>query len=81
MKRSGNKQYQRKAQSLLALLMYRLAQGPVETEPFTASFQQIYSDRITANPMNIDELKNSLAQVKLGKLPKTKRRKKNSPIS
>ena len=76
MKQSGNKQWQRKAQSLLALLMYRLAQGPVETEPFTASLQQIYSDRITANPVNTDVLKNSLAQVQLGKLPKTKRLKR-----
>ncbi len=73
MKQSGNKQWQRKPQSLLASLMYRLAQGPVETEPFTSSLQQIYSDRITANPVNIDMLKNSLAQVQLGTLPKTKR--------
>lgn len=75
MKQSSNKQYQRKAQSLLASLMYRLAQGPVETEPFTASLQQLYSDRITVNPVNTDVLKNSLAQVQLGKLPKTKRLK------
>ncbi len=76
MKHSGNKQWQRKPQSSLASLMYRLAQGAVETEPFTSSLQQIYSDRITANPVNIDVLKNSLAQVQLGKLPKTKRHRR-----
>lgn len=76
MKQLGNKQWQRKTQSLLASLMYRLAQGPVEIEPFTASLQQIYSDRITANPWNTDVLKNSLAQVQLGKIPKTKRLKR-----
>lgn len=73
MKHSGNKQWQRKPQSSLASLMYRLAQGSVETEPFTSLLQQIYSDRITANPVNNDALKNSLAQIQLGKLPKTKR--------
>jgi len=76
MKQPGNKQYRRKAQSLLASLMYHLAQGPVETEPFTALIQQIYGDIIKANPVNIDLLKNSLAQVQLGKLPKTKRLKR-----
>jgi len=76
MKQSSNKQWQRKAQSLLASLMYRLAQGPVKTESFTSSLQLIYSDRISANPVNIDVLKNSLAPVQLGKLPKTKRLKR-----
>jgi hypothetical protein len=75
MKQSGNKQWQRKTQSLLASLTYRLAQGPVETEPFTTLLQQIYSDRITANPLNTEVMKNSLAQVQLG-LPKTKRLKR-----
>ena len=73
MKQSGNKQWQRKTQSLLASQIHRMAQGPVETEPFTSSLQQIYSDRITANPVNTDVLQNSLEQVQLGKLPKTKR--------
>ena len=76
MKQSGNKHWQRKTQSLLASLMYRLAQGPIETEPFATSLQQIYSDRITANPVNSDVLKNSLTQVQLGKLPKTKRHRR-----
>ncbi len=76
MKQSGNRQWQRRTQSLLASLMYRLAQGPVEIEPFSTSLQQIYSDRITANPVNTDVLKNSLAQVQLGKLPKIKRLKR-----
>jgi hypothetical protein len=76
MKHSGNKQWQRKPQSSLASLMYHLAQGPVETEPFTTLLQQIYSDRIIANPVNNDMLKNSLAQVQLGKLPKTKRHRR-----
>jgi hypothetical protein len=75
MKQSGNKQWQRKAQSLLALLTYRLAQGSVETEPFANLPKQICSDRIIANPINTDALKNSLAQVQLG-LPKTKRLKR-----
>jgi len=56
--------------------MYRLAQGSVETEPFASLLQQIYSDRITANSVNNDALKNSLAQVQLGKLPKTKRHRR-----
>ncbi len=73
MKQSGNKQWQRKTQSLLASQIHRMAQGSVETEPFTSSLQQIYSDRITANPVNTDVLQNSLEQVQLGKLPKTKR--------
>ena len=76
MKQSGNKQWQRKTQSLIALLMYRLAQGPVETEPFATSLQQINSDRVTTNPVNTEVLKNSLAQVQLGKLPKTERQKR-----
>ena len=75
MKQSRNRQGQRKAQSLLALLTYRLAQGSVETEPFATSLQQIYSDRITANPVNTDALKNPQAQVQLS-LPKTKRIKR-----
>ncbi|GAI48944.1 unnamed protein product, partial [marine sediment metagenome] len=75
MKQSSNKQWQRKTQSLLASLMYRLAQGPVETEPFIASLQQLYSDRITANPVTANALKNPQAQVKLG-LSKTKRLKR-----
>jgi len=76
MTQSGNKQWQRKTQSLLASLMYRLAHGPVETEPFATSLQQIYSDRMTGNSVYNDALKNSLAQVQLGKLPKTKRHRR-----
>ena len=76
MKQSGNKQWHRKAQSLLALLMYHLAQGPVETEPFASLLQQIFSDRIKATSLNANELSNSQAQVQLGKLPKTKRLKR-----
>ena len=76
MKQSENKQWQRKTQSLLALLTYRLAQGPVETEPFTASLQQIYSGRITANPITASALKNPQAPVQLGKLLKTNRLKR-----
>lgn len=75
MKQSSNKQWQRKTQSLLASLMYRLAQGSVETEPFIASLRQLYSDRITANPVTANALKNPQAQVKLG-LSKTKRLKR-----
>jgi len=75
MKQSGNKQWQRKTQSLLVSLIYRLAQGPVETEPFTASLQQIYSDRITANFVTANVLNNPQTQVQL-RLPKTKRLKR-----
>lgn len=75
MKQSGNKQYQRKTQSLLASLMFRLSQGPVENSPFAAAIQQMLSDRIKANPVDTDVLKNSLAQAKLNRLPKTKRLK------
>lgn len=76
MKQLGNKQWQRKAQLLLASLMYRLAQGPVETEPFATVLQQIFDERMKANPVDTDVLKNSLLQVQLGKLPKTKRLKR-----
>ena len=76
MKQSENKQWQRKAQSLLALLMYRLAQGHVRTEPFASLLQQIFSDRIKATSLNANALNNSQAQVQLGKLPKTKRLKR-----
>ena len=76
MKQAGNKQWQSKTQSLLAILIYRLAQGPVETEPFATSLQQVFIDRITANPVNTDVLKDSLAQVQLDKLPKPKRLKR-----
>ena len=76
MKQSGNKQWRRKTQSLLASLMYRLAQGPIETEPFATLLQKIFDKRIKANPVNTDVLKNSLEQVQLGKLSKTKRLKR-----
>jgi hypothetical protein len=76
MKQLGNKQWQRKTQSLLASLMYRLAQGPIENEPFATMLQQIFNERINANPVNIDVLKNSLAQAKLDRLPRTERLKR-----
>jgi hypothetical protein len=76
MKQSRNKQWQRKTQSLLASLIYHLARGQVESEPFATLLRQIFNERITANPVNINVLKNSLAQVQLGKLPKTKRLKR-----
>lgn len=76
MKQSGNKHWQRKTQSLLASLMYRLAQGPVRSEPFATLLQQIFNEKIKANPVNTDTLNNSPAQVQLGKLPKTKRLKR-----
>jgi hypothetical protein len=74
-KQLGNKQYQRKTESLVALLIYRLAQGSVEYESFTALLQQVLTERIKAKPVSIDTLSNSVAQVQLGKLPKTKRLK------
>lgn len=76
MNQSGNKQWQRKTQSLLASLMYRLAQGTAKTEPFATLLQQIFNERIKANPVNTDLLKNSMSQVKLDKLPKTKKLKR-----
>lgn len=76
MKQSRNKQWQRKVKSLLASLTYHQAQGPVENEPFTASLQKICNERITANPVDTDMLKDSLAQVQLDKLPKTKKLKR-----
>lgn len=76
MKQLGNKQWQRKTQSLLASLMYHLAQGSISTEPFATLLQQIFGERIKASPVNTDVLKNSLEQVQLGKLSKTKRLKR-----
>ena len=55
--------------------MFRLSQGPVENSPFAAAIQQMLSDRIKANPVDTDVLKNSLARAKLNRLPKTKRLK------
>ena len=81
MKQLGNKQWHRKTESLLALLMYRKAQGAVETEPFATLMQQIFSDVIAANPVDANVLKNSMAQFKLGKLPKTKRTRRRFAYS
>jgi len=76
MKRSGNRQWQRRSKSLLALLTYHLAQGSIETEPFATVLRQMFNERITANPVDIDALNNSQGRVRLGKLPKTKRLKR-----
>ena len=81
MKQLGNKQWHRKTESLLALLMYRKAQGAVETEPFATLMQQIFSDVIAANPVDANVLKNSMAQFKVGKLPKTKRTRRRFAYS
>jgi len=75
-KQSRNRQGQRKTQSWLALLIYRLAQGPVETGPLAALAQQICSERIASNPINANALNNPQAPVQLGKLLKTSRLKR-----
>jgi len=76
LKQLGNKQWQRKAQSLLALLTYQLARGPVEAEPFVILLQKMFDERIKTDSVSIGVLKNSLAQAKLGKLPKIKKLKR-----
>ena len=72
MKESGAKQRQRKVQTLFALLLYRLAQGPVDVEPFAHILQEICHERIKSVSIDPSLLLDSQAHVDFAKLPKKK---------
>jgi hypothetical protein len=75
---SGTQQWQRKGQALVALMTYRLAQGPIDTAPFATVLQQICADRIRHTHIDTSVLTNSLVYVDLAKLVKKKRFKRKS---
>ena len=77
-KESGKQQWQRKAQALVALMIYRLAQGPMDTEPFATILQQICADRIKHAHIEGGVLSGFLAHIDLAKLVKKKRFKRKS---
>ncbi len=75
---SGSVQGQRKAQGLIALLLYRLAQGPVDIEYFAGILLQIYNDKIKNVHLDSSVLAEFPVHVDLAKLMKKKRFKRKS---
>ncbi len=77
-KEFGTTQSQRKARALFGLLLYRLAQGPVDIEYFTGITLQIYNDRIKNVHVDSSVLAEFPVHVDLAKLMKKKRFKRKS---
>ncbi len=78
MKQSSNKQWQRATQAWFALLLYSIAQGPVDTKPFTSILEQICGNRIKNTDIDSSVLARLPTHVDFAKLVKKKRFKRKS---
>lgn len=76
MKQYRNNQRQRKTQALLALLIYQLARGSFEKEPFADRLQQLTEDAIIVNPVDLEALIDAPLKVDLSGLLKNKKLEK-----